>query len=371
MRICSPQLGLAPNSILGGEVFDREILLGLSKRGFEIEIILPKNKPYDKNIKNWHITHLPAKHFPAILANFLYLPYLLRIYQDRPFSILRLHQPQFLALPCILLKLIHKNVKLVATYHQFRESQFLLFSKLINNLWDHIICDSQNVKNQITKNYSVPSFKITVVHNGVPNYLKPQKKNRKLIKKLKLENKIALLFMGLFIERKNPLFLLKVLWKLKATNPNICAVFWGDGPLKTKIREIARKYDIKDDVRIIRPRFGREKNKIHSLADIFVHPSQDEGFSLAPLEAMACAKPVVITDGYSAAEAVEDGVSGFLCRATDTNEWAKKIQDLIDNPKLRERMGQASRMLVKREFQWKFAIAKHIEVFRRLKDVNS
>lgn len=366
MRICSPQLGLAPNSILGGEVFDREILLGLARRGFEIEIILPKNKPYDKNVKNWQITHLPISHFPAILANLLYLPYLLRTYQNRPFQILRLHQPQFLVLPCILLKLIHKNVKLVATYHQFRESQFPLLSKLINNLWDRIICDSQNVKNQIIKNYNVPSFKITVVHNGVPNYLKQQKKDRQFLKKLKLENKIVLLFMGLFVERKNPLFLLKVLKQLKATNPNVCAVFWGDGPLKTKIHEIALDLDIKDDIRIINPRFGKEKNKIHSLADIFIHPSQDEGFSLAPLEAMACAKPIVMTDGYSAAEAVEDGVNGFLCRAGDTNQWAKKVQDLIDNPKLRARMGQASLMKVKREFQWQIAVAKHEEVFKKL-----
>ena len=76
MVICSPQLGLNPKSILGGEVFDREILLGLAKKGIKIEIILPKNKPYDKNIKNWNITHLPISHFPAIFGNVLYLPYL-------------------------------------------------------------------------------------------------------------------------------------------------------------------------------------------------------------------------------------------------------------------------------------------------------
>lgn len=367
MRICSPQLGLAPKSILGGEVFDREILLSLAKRGFEIEIILPK-KPHDKNVKNWHITSLPTKRFPAPLANFLYIPYLMQIYQEKPFRILRLHQPQFLLLPSILLKLIHKNVKLMATYHQFGESRFPLFSKSINNLWDHIICDSQNVKNQIAKNYGVPTDKITVVHNGVPNYLKPQKKDKQLTKKLKLDGKIVLLFMGLFIERKNPLFLLGVLRRLKATNPNVCLVFWGDGPLKTKISEIARKLDIEDDVRIERPRFGREKNKIHNIADIFVHPSQDEGFSLAPLEAMACAKPIVMTNGYSAKEVVEDGVNGFLCRADDTDDWTEKTRKLIDNPRLRTRMGQASLSKVKKEFQWKFAVDKHAEVFKKLQD---
>lgn len=367
MVICSPQLGLAPKSILGGEVFDRQILLGLAKRGVKVEIILPKGKQHDKNVQNWHITYLPVSHFPAILANLLYLPYLFLTHKKRQFQILRLHQPQFLILPAILFKLIHKNVKLVATYHQFRESNFLIFSKFINNLWDHIICDSQNVKDQITKNYDLPSRKITVVHNGVPKYLKPQKKDRQLLKKLKLENIIVLLFMGLFIERKNPLFLLKVLKQLKATNQNICVVFWGDGHLETKIRQTAQDLAIENNVKIIKPCFGKEKNKIHSVADVFVHPSKDEGFSLAPLEAMACAKPIIITSGYSASEAVEDGINGFLCAASGTNQWVKKIQNLINNPNLRSRMGQASLMKVKREFQWKFAVAKHEEIFKKLK----
>ena len=71
MIICSPQLGLTPNSILGGEVFDREILLGLAKRGIKVEIILPKGKPYDKKIKNWNVTCLPVSKFPAFFGNFL------------------------------------------------------------------------------------------------------------------------------------------------------------------------------------------------------------------------------------------------------------------------------------------------------------
>src|SRR3989344_5544396 len=129
MVICSPQLGLNPKSILGGEVFDREILLGLAKKGIKIEIILPKNKPYDKNIKNWNITHLPISHFPAIFGNVLYLPYLFLIHKKSKYEIIRLHQPQFLGLLALIFKLFHKNVKIVATYHQFRETNFMFISK--------------------------------------------------------------------------------------------------------------------------------------------------------------------------------------------------------------------------------------------------
>ena len=208
MVICSPQLGLNPHSFLGGEVFDREILLGLASKGIKVEIILPKNKPHDKNIKNWNIIQLPLTRFPAIFGNLLYLPFLIRIHKKSNFNIVRIHQPQFLGLGCLLFKIFARDVKLIATYHQFGETKLGPFSKTVNNFWDHIVCDSLAVKNKIIENYQISPNKITVVHNGVPRYLKPTKKDKILEKKFGLDGKIVLLFMGLFIERKNPLFLL-------------------------------------------------------------------------------------------------------------------------------------------------------------------
>ncbi|KKP92420.1 MAG: Glycosyl transferase group 1 [Parcubacteria group bacterium GW2011_GWA1_36_12] len=364
MRICSPQLGLNPNSILGGEVFDREILLGLARKGIKAEIILPKGKPYDQNIKNWHIIILPIKHFPAILANLIFIPYFFKAYAEKPFSIIRLHSPRYLGLGALFFKLFKPKVGLIATYHQFKESNFGLISKIVNNLWNHIICDSQNVKNRLVKSYKLSPSKITVVHNGVPSYLKPAEKDKRLIKKLKLEGKITLLFMGLFIKRKNPLFLLDVLKNLR--NKNVVLIFLGQGPLKSEIQKKAENLSIADQIRIFNPIYGQEKNKIHNIADIFVHPALDEGFALAPLEAMSCAKPIVITKGYSAAEAVDDGINGFLCNPNDYNYWVRRLSQLIYSSKLRDRMGKASLEKVKTEFQWRKAVKKHVKVFKNL-----
>lgn len=366
MVICSPQLGLAPKSILGGEVFDRQILLGLAKKGVRIEIILPKGKPHDQNIKNWHLTYVSISHFPAFVANFMILPYLYRVFAKHSFEIIRIHQPQFIGLGSFFFKFFHPSVKLVATYHQFGESNFGPFSKFINNLWDHIFCDSLNVKKLLIARFSLTPTKITVVGNGVPSYLKPAKKDQKLLKSLKLEGKVILLFMGLFTERKNPLFLLEVLASLSKEKDNLALIFWGEGPLESQIRERAQELGIRDKIRIQKPVFGKEKNEIHNLADIFVHPAMDEGFALAPLEAMACGKPVVITRGYSAGEAVEDGINGYLCHYNDTNHWSQKLNELIINSDLRKRMGKASLAKVKKEFQWELAVKRHLIVFEKL-----
>ncbi len=364
MKICSPQLGLAPNSVLGGEVFDREVLLGLAGRGVEIETILPKYSKYDKFVKNLHTSFLPVAHFPPWLFNFLILPYMYKVTKMKGIKIIRIHQPQYIGVGGILIKIINHKIKLLATYHQFKESNFYFLSKLINNYWDHIICDSQAVANKVNKKYGVSPDKISVVHNGVPSYLKPKPKDKTLVKKLALNGKIILLYQGFFIERKNPLFLIEVLSELN--NPNVCLVFWGKGPLRDKILEKAKAFGLARQVTIQDPVFGPEKNKVHNLADIFVHPSLDEGFALAPLESMACAKPVVMTKGYSAAEAVQEGINGFLCQAGDVRAWTGKLSKLINDSRLRDKMGQSSLTKVKEQFQWTLTTLKHLEVLKKL-----
>ncbi len=365
MIVCSPQLGLSPKSILGGEVFDREILIGLAKKGIKVEIILPKSKPHDEDIRYWHITYLPISRFPAQFFNFLLLPKLFKL-RNKDIQILRLHQPQFEFIAAVFFKILKPKVKIVATYHKFEETNFGFLSKTVNNYWDHIICDSNYVMEKIKKEFGVAPQKITVVHNGVPTYLKPAPKDKTLVAKYGLERKFVLLFMGLFIDRKNPLFIIDVLAKLSKEEDKIILLFLGHGPLKEKMRAKAQKLGVLEKIRFIDPIFGAQKNYIHNLADIFVHPSKDEGFALAPLEAMACAKPIVITNGFSAQEAVVDKLNGFLCKPDDIDDWVAKISEIIRNPAQKAKMGQASHRKAKKEFQWKLATDKHIEVFKKL-----
>lgn len=365
LRTFSPQLGMNPESILGGEIFDRQILLGLAKRGLKVDVLLPFGLKHD-NHRNLSITSLPIVHFPAFLLNIFVLPYLFILHKKRQFKIIRIHSPRYVGLGCLIFKLLNPKVKLVATYHQFREANFLFLSKTINNLWDHIICDSENVKLKLNKEYSVPFEKITTVHNGVPSYLHPIPKSEQLVKKMNLKDKKVLLYMGLFIERKNPLFLLDVLKKLIEKNRNITLLMIGKGPLEKKLIDYAKEIGVFDQIRLIKPVFDEEKNQIMNLADIFVFPSQDEGFALSPLEAMACGLPVVENNNHSAAEAVTNGQNGYLCKNNDVVDWENKIDKLLFNPELLKKMRGNCLKRVKKEFNWEIAVDRHIEVFKKI-----
>lgn len=366
MRICSPQLGLSPNSVLGGEVYDREILLGLAKKNVKIDIIIPNKLEYNKNVKNWFVTELPVRRIPAILFNLIVIPYLFLIYNRTKFQIIRLHSPQFIGFGVLLFKIFVPKIKIIATFHQFREAKIFGLGKILNHKWDHIITDSDYVRSKIIKEFSADKGKITAIHNGTPGYLKPSDKNNKLQKDLKLNGKIVLLFVGLFIKRKNPLFLIDVLSKLTQTRSDLVLIFLGKGPLKPKIIKRARELNLSNKIRILDPIYGSEKTKIHNLADIFVHPAQDEGFPLVPLESMACSKPIVMNDAYSAREIIDDGINGFICKINNLDDWSNKIENLIKNPKARIKMGKNSLKKVHNEFSWETSIKKHLEVLKSL-----
>lgn len=92
------------------------------------------------------------------------------------------------------------------------------------------------------------------------------------------------------------------------------------------------------------------ENLYHS-ADIVVVPSRwDEPFGLVNIEAGACRKPVVAMRVGGIPEIIDDGVNGFLVERDDFDALLDRCLRLVDDPVLRQRMGEAGREKVEREF---------------------
>jgi glycosyltransferase involved in cell wall biosynthesis len=96
---------------------------------------------------------------------------------------------------------------------------------------------------------------------------------------------------------------------------------------------------------------------------VYAHPSQTEGFSSAILEAMANSLPVVATRVGGAAEAVVDGVTGYLVPPGDAGALASALEALLLDETKRRRMGMAGRSKVQDEFSVERMVRQHEELF--------
>jgi glycosyltransferase involved in cell wall biosynthesis len=94
-------------------------------------------------------------------------------------------------------------------------------------------------------------------------------------------------------------------------------------------------------------------------ADILLHASLAEGIPNVVLEAMACGRPVVVTESGGTREAVDDGVEGFVVPARDTGRLVEALRTLWRDPPMRRRMGTAGRARVEAEF----TLARQAELF--------
>lgn len=91
---------------------------------------------------------------------------------------------------------------------------------------------------------------------------------------------------------------------------------------------------------------GEALANAYASADVFVFPSTTDTFGNVIIEAQASGLPVIVSDLGGPKELVEDGVSGIVTKAHDTDDFARAINRLAGDPKLRARMGEKARQSV-------------------------
>jgi starch synthase len=121
--------------------------------------------------------------------------------------------------------------------------------------------------------------------------------------------------------------------------------------------------------------------ELYSHAAVFVCPSIYEPFGIINLEAMACETAVVASAVGGITEVVADGETGFLVpleqmtqspfEATNPEKFARdlaaRINQLMRDAQLRERLGKASRRRVEQHFTWAAIAEKTKALYETLK----
>lgn len=114
-----------------------------------------------------------------------------------------------------------------------------------------------------------------------------------------------------------------------------------------------------------------EGDKPHLLAacDLIAHPSGNESFGIALIEAWACGKPVIGARVGAIPSVVDEGQDGLLYTYLDPDSLAQAILELLADPSRRIRMGEAGRRKVLANYTWEIVTdrlrAVYTEVIRR------
>jgi glycosyltransferase involved in cell wall biosynthesis len=101
-------------------------------------------------------------------------------------------------------------------------------------------------------------------------------------------------------------------------------------------------------------------------SDLFVHPSREEGFSNAVLEAMSAGLPVVAFHVGGNPEAVVHGETGLLAPARDAGALADAMAELLSDGERRKRMGEAGRARAAERFSMERMVAEMESLYESL-----
>ena len=128
----------------------------------------------------------------------------------------------------------------------------------------------------------------------------------------------------------------------------------GDGPLRQQHMEVAAALGISDRVTFAGPVPEAELADHYRAADFLLLPSDStESFGLVQVEAMACAKPVVVSALPGVRTVSVDGEDGLHIRPGDAGELAAAMRRLVEiGPEERARMGARGRARVLDRFTW-------------------
>lgn len=152
-------------------------------------------------------------------------------------------------------------------------------------------------------------------------------------------NANVLLSVGELISRKNHRVIIEALATIKDLNWHY--IICGRGPCVDELRKRADELGISDKVHL--PGFRADIAEICSITDIYLFPSVQEGLPAALMEAMASGLPVIVSDIRGNTDLVQNGRNGYLVPVHDSQNYAKRIAELLDDAKLRREMGERNR----------------------------
>lgn len=225
------------------------------------------------------------------------------------------------------------------------------------NRADHIICISENTRQDLVFLLGVPKEKTSVVHLGYPllNHYKPIKVTKK--------GKPFILYVGVRNGYKNFDLLLRAFASSALLRKEFSIICFGGGKLSSE--EIKLMNNLNLPSYCVKYINGNDSvlADLYASAKVFIYPSLYEGFGLPPLEAMSLGCPVVCANTSSIPEVVGD--AAHLFDPKSESDLQNAIEKVVSSSEYSTRLKARGYERIKL-FSWEKCARDTLNVYKKV-----
>src|SRR3989344_3360067 len=206
---------------------------------------------------------------------------------------------------------------------------------------DAVVCPSPFAE-RLLREHNLKT-RTVVISNGVDISHFKKTPYAAFLKKYKLNpREKRLLFVGRLSPEKSVETLIEAIPLIARGCSNVRIEIMGVGYLVDTLKQRAQELGVSDRVTFWGRVSDRDLLLAYNACDIFVLPSLVELEGMVVLEAMACAKPLLIANSPESASPDFVKKNGFVFKPKDATDLAKKVIMILKNNSLRKRMSEAS-----------------------------
>lgn len=226
----------------------------------------------------------------------------------------------------------------------------------------HLVTVSNEIRQRFIAAWQVKEERISTIYNAVQ--MQPFLAIPVLTPAEPIASPLTITTIGRLEAQKGQHLLLAAAKQVLAQFANVCFLFVGQGPLDEQLQTQAAQLGIADRVEFAGLR--RDIPTILAQSDIFVLPSLWEGLPLAAIEAMAAARPVILTDVGGNRELITHEQEGLLIPPNDCVALTAALLGLLHSPEKRQKLGEQARAHARQHFHIDIITRQYEALYRAL-----
>jgi glycosyltransferase involved in cell wall biosynthesis len=243
-----------------------------------------------------------------------------------------------------------------------------LFHRVTYRYVDRVLAISEVIHRNILATLPVPAARVLTLHDAIDTRRFSPRDGEQVRREFGYDSRTLLVgFVGRFSPGKGHEELLRAAALLRDRHPAVRYLIIGEASHGEEayadgIHALARQLGIEGIMRFAG--FRKDIPEVMAAFDLFAFPSHAESFGIVLIEAMAMERPVVSTNCDGVLDIMVDGETGLMVPPRNAQAFAEALSQLLEDPSLRTRMGNAARRRVLALFDQEKQLDRLEEIYR-------